>query len=95
MTEKKTVSVPIPVVYSRYCPGLKNAEDVGLQKGDKVTFDCGKDQLVECTLQSDRTVHDGAKPGDSLVWGYEALFSDDGKTYFVDEKRIINWEGKC
>jgi len=76
------------LVMSRFTPGRKNAEDVSLNIGDKITYYIDDNKQVTAVIKSELQHHI------SGPYGYECLFDDDGKMYFADEKGIIGWEGK-
>lgn len=75
---------------SRYTPGLKNGKDVAFNKGEKVKYRTRLGECVEIIIDSERVIHD-----ETGLYGYEAIFTDDGKRYFAAEKGIYDWDGKC
>ena len=77
------------VFQSRFTPGLENAVNVSLQKGDLVTYKLLNGEKVEATIQSEYAIHDNG------CYGWEAIFTDTQEVGFVDERRVIHWKGKC
>lgn len=74
---------------SRFTPGLKNAKDVGLQPGDKITYRLLNGTDCTGTIKSEFCQHTNGR------YGYETFFDDIGSLQFADEERIIGWDGKC
>ena len=73
---------------SRFTPGLANAEDVCLQQGDVVQYQCAEG-LVSATVQ-----HSDLRQHENGHYGYECRFHDTGQLGFACELRIVNWTGK-
>lgn len=78
----------IPIFKSRYTPNLENGENVKFKIGEVVTYKLKSGKLLNITIDSDYMQHNCG------VYGYEAIFSDDGGRYFAAAKGIVNWEGK-
>ena len=76
----------IPILKSRYTPGLKNGKGVAFQKGDVVSYKTRDGKKYKITIDSERMQH---KSG---YFGYEAIFFDG--RYFAVEDGIYDWEGK-
>jgi hypothetical protein len=76
------------VFKSRFTPGLKNATDVRLRKGDKVTYQNLSGATETAVIDSELMQHE------SGPYGYEAVFDGDGKRGFAVEERIVGWDGK-
>ncbi len=79
------------VVKSRFTPDLVDATDVGLREGDvcscrRIDGD-GPTLKITLTTGLRQDKHTGR-------YGYEARFHRNDKVYFVDEREIIDWEGK-
>lgn len=76
------------ILKSKYTPGAKGYE-VGFSKGEVVEYQLQNGNVIDITIDSERMKHNMCK-----TFGYEAIFSDDGKRYFADGEKIINWNGK-
>ncbi len=76
------------VCKSRFTPGLANAEKVGLQKGDKVTYQLLTGEKRAAVITSDFCEHS------SGAFGYEGDIDGMTERSFLDEKRIVDWVGK-
>lgn len=77
------------VLLSRFTPGLPNAIGVGLRRGDKVLYTLLNGNQIHCVITSDRMRHT-----ESGHEGWEGTREDQEGTFFLDEKRVIDWEGK-
>lgn len=73
---------------SRFTPNLENGEGVKFNKGEKVVYKTKDGLLIEAIIDSDYCRHN------SGVYGYEAIFSDDGERSFAISKQIVDWKGK-
>lgn len=73
---------------SRFTPGLSSAEDVGLQKGDRIVYTLLNGKRVEGELTTDYRQHSNG------AFGWECRFDDTGEIGFADELRVIGWAGK-
>ena len=78
----------IPIFKSRYTPNLENGENVKFNIGEVVTYKMRSGKVLDITIDSDYMQHN------SGLYGYEAIFSDNGGRYFAAAKGIVNWEGK-
>jgi hypothetical protein len=73
---------------SRLTPDLINGEDVSFEKGETVLYKQQNGSVLNIVIDSVYMQHE------SGLYGYEAIFSDDGNRYFALSKSIIDWEGK-
>ena len=73
---------------SRFTPGLQTAEDVALAPGDKVLYKLQDGSEIGVTIKSPYSRHDNG------AYGWEGVFEDDGQLGFVDETRVVDWEGR-
>ena len=78
----------IPIFKSRYTPNIENGENVKFNIGEVVTYKMRSGKVLDITIDSDYMQHDCG------LYGYEAIFSDDGGRYFAAAEGIVNWEGK-
>ena len=76
------------VFKSSLTPGLENAEDVGLQKGTRVTYRLLSGERVTGVIKSAYSKHLNG------CYGWEVLFDDTGELGFADERRIVDWDAK-
>lgn len=76
------------VFSSRFTPGVKGF-DVHFLKGEVVKYQMKNGDIIDIIIDSERMKHEECEN-----YGYEAIYSDDGKRYFADGGRIIDWEGK-
>lgn len=73
---------------SRFTPNA-TGDEIKLEIGEQVLYKNYKGIIKNVVIKSGRMQHD-----ECLNLGYEALFLDDNKMYFIDGKRIVWWDGK-
>lgn len=76
------------IVKSRFTKGVK-ASEINLKCGDKIKYQLLNGEIIDAIIESDKMIsinHNAV--------GYKALTLDDNTRNFIDEKRIISWEGK-
>lgn len=78
----------IPILKSKFTPGLKNGKGVCFSIGDVVEYRCSNGTTLECTIDSEYMENED-------YYGYEAIFHDDGERYFAIDEWICDWEGRC
>jgi hypothetical protein len=75
------------VFRSRYTPGLEDASEVPLKKGETVKWRSLLGDCVDIIIDSDLMTNDGHL-------GYECIFTDTDERAFACADQIIDWEGK-
>jgi len=81
----------IPIYKSKYTLNVES-KDVHFQIGEVVKYRMRNGKKFDITINSERKY---VEENHIILYGYEAIFSDDNKKYFAAEKGIIGWEGKC
>lgn len=76
------------ITCSKYTPGVKGY-NVGFEIGEIVKYQLASGDVIDIRIDSPRMTHNMCK-----TYGFEAIFSDDGKRYFADGEKIVGWEGK-
>lgn len=74
---------------SKLKKGLTNGRTVKFNIGDVVKYKLENGKVLDIEITSEYMQHHIEE-----IDGYEAIFSDDGKSYFAVAERIIDWEGK-
>ena len=76
------------VVRSRFTPGVKG-DEVGFKIGETVKYKLLDGSIVDVRITSKRVAHKRCE-----TFGFEGIFSDNGKNAFADGARIIDWDGR-